>query len=154
MKKRIRLTEQDLHRVIKEAVKKMLSEGFGDKIKSTLWKVKNVAPKNNDIKRRNALPYNPYTYNKRNFHDDSPEYGTNEFDKMYNADDGWVMGYIQRDIRNMKAYLDGKYKYEELPLYFVPKDIEMAEEYGLQKYSQYLEYLYGKVKEKHQSESV
>lgn len=148
------IKESRLREMIAESVKKVLKEGFGDNIKSALWKAKNLPPKYDYVKRQNALPHNPYTYNKRNFHDSSPEYGTKEFDKMYKADDGWVMGNIQRDIENMKAYLNGESEFDNILMGFVPKDIKMAEEYGLPKYSQYLKELYGKVKDKHQSESM
>ena len=120
----------------------------------TTWKAKNVAPKFDYVKQQNALPHNPYTYNKRNFHDSAPEYGTKEFDKIFKADDGWVMGHILRDIDNMKAYLNGESEFDGQLMGFVPKDIKMAEEYGLTKYSQYLQQLYGKVKEKHQSKGM
>jgi hypothetical protein len=168
MKRKIRLTESDLHNIVKESVRRILSEDFGNSIKSTLWKAKNLPitnpfatkdPYSNAIelsKRDNKKPYNPYTYNKTNFHDVSPEYGTKEFDNMYNADDGWVMSTIQRDISNMKKYLNGEKGFNELPLSHIGDDehgsMALAKKYGLTKYYEYLQDLYNQVVQKYKSE--
>lgn len=165
MKKTIRLTESELRNMITESVKRVLNESLTNDIKSKFWKMKNL-PKvkpfdeiENQViqqnKRDNKKPYNPYTYNKQNFHQESPEYGSKEFDKMYNADDGWVMGKIQRDIKNMKSYLNGEKTYDGSFMYLIGNDydsIHMAKKYGLTKYYQYLEELYKKVIQKHESE--
>ena len=132
----------------KEIIKESIEEGIADAIKSGLWKAKNVYTQSNDVKRQNTKPYNPYTYNKKNFHQSSPDYGTKEFNKMYNADDGWVMGHIQRDIDNMQKFLKGENEYNETLMGFVPKDIQMANEYGLTKYAEYLKQLYQSVQQK------
>ena len=167
MKKTIRLTEYELRTMISETVKSVIYKGLTNDIKSKFWKMKNL-PKVNPFdeienqviqqhKRDNQKPYNPYTYNKQNFHQEEPEYGSEEFDKMYNADDGWVMAKIQRDIRNMKSYLNGKKTYDESLMYLIGNDndydsIQMAKRYGLTKYYQYLDELYKKVIQKHESE--
>ena len=165
MKKTIRLTESELRNMISETVKSVINEGLTNDIKSKFWKMKNL-PKVNPFdeienqviqqnKRNNQKPYNPYTYNKQNFHQESPEYGSEEFNKMYNADDGWVMGKIQRDIRNMKSYLNGEKSYDESFMHLIGNDfdsIHLAKEYGLSKYYQYLEELYKKVMQKYKSE--
>lgn len=132
----------------KEIIKESIEEGIADAIKSGLWKAKNVYAQSNDVKRQNAKPYNPYTYNKKNFHQSSPDYGTKEFNKMYNADDGWVMGHIQRDIDNMQNFLKGENEYNETLMGFVPKDIQMANEYGLTKYAEYMKKLWQAVQQK------
>ena len=67
---------------------------------------------------------------------------------MYNADDGWVMGHIQRDIDNMQKFLKGENEYNETLMGFVPKDIQMANEYGLTKYAEYMKQLYNEVQSK------
>jgi hypothetical protein len=164
MKQTIKLKESELKRMIAESVKRVLMEDL-DNIKSWMWKKKNL-PKSKhsgniaddaiqSVKRENKKPYNPYTYNKRNFHLQSPEYGSKDFDKMYNADDGWVMGKIQRDIENMKSYLMGEKNYDEAHLYLMGYDddsIHLAKKYGLTKYYQYLEDLYKMVIQKRKSE--
>lgn len=165
MKKTIRLTENELRNMISETVKSIINEGLTNSIKSEFWKMKNL-PKVNPFskienqaiqqtRRDNQKPYNPYTYNKQNFHQESPEYGSKEFNKMYNADDGWVMGTIQRDIRNMKSYLNGEKTYDESFMNLIGHDtdsIHLAKKYGLSKYYQYLEDLYKKVIQKYKSE--
>ena len=131
----------------KEIIKESIEEGIADAVKSGLWNAKNVYTHSNDVKRQNAKPYNPYTYNKKNFHQSSPDYGTKEFNKMYNADDGWVMGHIQRDIDNMQKFLNGEV--ETLAMSnSIPKDISMAKEYGLTKYAEYMKQLYNEVQSK------
>ena len=131
----------------KEIIKESIEEGIADAIKSGLWKAKNVYTQSNDVKRQNAKPYNPYTYNKKNFHQSSPDYGTKEFNKMYNADDGWVMGFIQRDIDNMQKFLNGDAETVAISR-SIPKDISMAEEYGLTKYAEYMKKLWQAVQQK------
>ena len=129
----------------KEIIKESIEEGIADAIKSGLWKAKNVYTQSNDVKRQNTKPYNPYTYNKKNFHQSSPDYGTKEFNKMYNADDGWVMGFIQKDIDNMKKFLNGEVAGINRS---IPNTISMAEEYGLTKYAEYMKQLYNEVQSK------
>jgi len=164
----IREPELDVEGGLEYYVQTILSEDFGNNIKSTLWKAKNLPipnpfnmndPYSNAIelsKRDNKKPYNPYTYNKTNFHDVSPEYGTKEFDNMYNADDGWVMNTIQRDISNMKKYLNGEKGFNELPLSHIGDDehgsMALAKKYGLTKYYEYLQDLYNQVVQKYKSE--
>lgn len=128
----------------KEIIKESIEEGIADAIKSGLWKAKNVHMQPNDVKRENTKPYNPYTYNKKNFHID-PEYGTKEYKSMYNADDGWVMGFIQKDIDNMKKFLNGEVAGINRS---IPNTISMAEEYGLTKYAEYMKQLYNEVQSK------
>lgn len=128
----------------KEIIKESIEEGIADAIKSGLWKAKNVYTQSNDVKRQNAKPHNPYTYNKKNFHVD-PEYGTKEYKSMYNADDGWVMGFIQKDIDNMKKFLNGEVAGINRS---IPNTISMAEEYGLTKYAEYMKQLYNEVQSK------
>lgn len=130
----------------KQIIKESIEEGIADAIKSGLWKAKNVYMQPNDVKRENTKPYNPYTYNKKNFHID-PEYGTKEYDSMYNADDGWVMGFIQRDIDNMQKFLNDETETVAMSK-SIPNDISMAEEYGLTKYAEYMKKLYQKVQQK------
>lgn len=137
---------------LREIIRESIEEGIGDAIKSGFWKIKNVYTKPNWVKRENEKPHNPYTYNKKNFHSDEPEYGTTEYKKMYNADDGWVMEYIQRDIENMKNFLNGTLRNTDV-LKLIPDTIEMADEYGLTKYSEYLKKLYSQVKQKINSPS-
>lgn len=151
--------------MITEISKRVLNEGVLDRVKSGLWKAKNL-PKVNPFKksedifvqqniRDNKRPYNPHTYNKNNFHSDTPEYGSKEFNKMFNSDDGWVMGVIQRDIRNMKSYLNGETSYEDSILQLMGGDndsISLAKKYGLDKYAEYLNRLYKEVIQKHKSE--
>ena len=165
MKKSIRLTENELRKIISETVKFVINESLTNSIKSEFWKMKNL-PKVNPFgkienqsiqqtKRDNQKPHNPYTYNKQNFHQQSPEYGSKEFNKMYNADDGWVMGKIQRDIKNMKSYLNGEKTYDESFMNLIGNDfdsIHLAKKYCLSKYYQYLEELYKKVIQKYKSE--
>lgn len=128
----------------KEIIKESIEEGIADAIKSGLWKAKNVHMQPNDVKRENTKPHNPYTYNKKNFHID-PEYGTKEYKSMYNADDGWVMGFIQKDIDNMKKFLNGEVAGINRS---IPNTISMAEEYGLTKYAEYMKQLYNEVQSK------
>lgn len=128
----------------KEIIKESIEEGIADAIKSGLWKAKNVYMQPNDVKRENTKPHNPYTYNKKNFHVD-PEYGTKEYKSMYNADDGWVMGFIQKDIDNMKKFLNGEVAGINRS---IPNTISMAEEYGLTKYAEYMKQLYNEVQSK------
>lgn len=128
----------------KEIIKESIEEGIVDAIKSGLWKAKNVYMQPNYVKRENTKPHNPYTYNKKNFHID-PEYGTKEYKSMYNADDGWVMGFIQKDIDNMKKFLNGEVAGINRS---VPNTISMAEEYGLTKYAEYMKQLYNEVQSK------
>lgn len=130
----------------KEIIKESIEEGIADAIKSGLWKAKNVYMQPNYVKRENAKPYNPYTYNKKNFHINL-EYGTKEYNSMYNADDGWVMGFIQRDIDNMQKFLNGEAETAAMSK-SIPKDIQMANEYGLTKYAEYMKQLYNKVQSK------
>ena len=131
----------------KEIIKESIEEGIADAIKSGLWKAKNVYTQPNYVKRENTKPHNPYTYNKKNFHKSSPDYGTKEFNKMYNADDGWVMGFIQRDIENMQKFLNGDAETVAISR-SIPKDISMAEEYGLTKYAEYMKKLWQAVQQK------
>lgn len=128
----------------KEIIKESIEEGIADAIKSGLWKAKNVYTQSNYVKRENTKPHNPYTYNKKNFHID-PEYGTKEYKSMYNADDGWVMGFIQKDIDNMKKFLNGEVAGINRS---IPNTISMAEEYGLTKYAEYMKQLYNEVQSK------
>ena len=130
----------------KEIIKKSIDERIADVIKSGLWKAKNVYMQPNYVKRENAKAYNPYTYNKKNFHI-NPEYGTKEYNSMYNADDGWVMGFIQRDIDNIQKFLNGEAETVAMSK-SIPKDIEMANEYGLTKYAEYMKQLYNEVQSK------
>lgn len=130
----------------KEIIKESIEEGIADAIKSGLWKAKNVYMQPNYVKRENTKPHNPYTYNKKNFHI-NPEYGTKEYNSMYNADDGWVMGFIQRDIDNMQKFLNGEAETAAMSK-SIPKDIQMANEYGLTKYAEYMKQLYNKVQSK------
>lgn len=64
---------------------------------------------------------------------------------MYNADDGWVMGHIQKDIDNMKKFLNGEVAGINRS---IPNTISMAEEYGLTKYAEYMKQLYKEVQQK------
>ena len=128
----------------KQIIKESIEEGIADAIKSGLWKAKNVHMQPNYVKRENTKPHNPYTYNKKNFHID-PEYGTKEYKSMYNADDGWVMGFIQKDIDNMKKFLNGEVAGINRS---IPNTISMAEEYGLTKYAEYMKQLYNEVQSK------
>lgn len=128
----------------KQIIKESIEEGIADAIKSGLWKAKNVYMQPNDVKRENTKPHNPYTYNKKNFHID-PEYGTKEYKSMYNADDGWVMGHIQKDIDNMRKFLNGEVAGINRS---IPDTISMAEEYGLTKYVEYMKKLYKEVQQK------
>ena len=58
------------------------------------------------------------------------------------------MGHIQRDIDNMQKFLKGENEYNETLMGVVPKDIQMANEYGLTKYAEYMKQLYNEVQSK------
>ena len=104
----------------------------------------------NYVKRENTKPHNPYTYNKKNFHQSSPDYGTKEFNKMYNADDGWVMGFIQRDIDNMQKFLNGDAETVAISR-SIPK-IFLCGGIWSDKYSEYMKKLWQAVQQKIKNE--
>ena len=100
MKKKIRLTESDLHRIVRESVNRILSEVASDTVKSAEEKAANR--------------YSEYA-KKYGSHDPRTLHAANQHDKFYKAwkqdyDNGSI-GRKARLLKNQENVKNGKRKY-------------------------------------------
>lgn len=146
MKQKITIKESELRNMIYESVREIVNEdNFIDGIKTNLWRVKNVFDKAGKTYTRAD---NPYTYNKRNFHEVMPSEDSKEYKKITKADDGYETEMVIWAIERLKSYLKGSSNMTTRGLHQLKIVIETAEKYGLEKYFDYASKLFNQVVDK------
>lgn len=167
MKQTIRLSEEQFNNLVKESVKTVLYEGFGEKFK-------------NFFNKKQKEPEQKKTYNQTHLYKygEHPEYMSQDFKDMYDlsdkhvrmhrdpskgpyeyADDYDVIGFVQRSVGNLGGIIAGKinpfepaarYPWEtkgEYYLIMAERDLKQAQRFNLDNYVEYLSQLIQQVKE-------